>query len=117
MTRDLTWYAIVASGIGGALMIFAALPGLMPVWAGLFFFWLLVKFSRRLFGPSGRWRCLACDYRGPMSTVLQTTRGGLLSLLLLLAMLVPGVLYIVWRWNAPVCPRCGAIKQAVIDPE
>lgn len=115
MNRDLAWYAMVASAVIGALMIFAALPDLMPPWACLFFVWLLVKFSGRLFGPRGRWRCLACGYRGPMSTVLKTTRGGLLSLLLLLAMLVPGVLYIVWRWNAPVCPRCGAVKPAVID--
>jgi len=117
MRRDLTWYAMVASGLAGVLMIIAALPDLLPLWAGLLFVWLLLALSKRLFRPNRQGRCLVCGYHGPISTVLQTTRGGLLALLLLLAMLVPGVLYIIWRWNAPICPRCGAVKQAIIDPE
>lgn len=117
MTRDATWYAMVASGVAGVLMIIAALPELLPIWAGLLFVGLLLALSKRFFRPNRHGRCLVCGYHGQLSTVLKTTRGGLLSLLLLLAMLVPGVLYIIWRWNAPICPRCGAVNHAVIDPE
>ena len=115
MTRDATWYAMVASGLTGALMIVAAFPEFLPLWAALLFASGLLMLSRRLFRPRITRRCLVCDYHGPMSTVLQTTRGGLFALLLLLAMLVPGALYIVWRWNAPICPRCGSIKRAAPD--
>ena len=115
MKRDATWYAMVASGLTGALMIIAALPELLPIWAGLLAVAAVAALSRRLFRPHITRRCLVCDYRGPMITVLQTTRGGLFAVLLFLAVLVPGVLYVIWRWNAPICPRCGSIKRATLD--
>lgn len=115
MKRDAAWYAMTASGLIGALMIIAAFPALLPVWAGVLAVAGVAALSRRLFRPRITRRCLVCDYRGPMTTVLQTTRGGLFAVLLFLAMLVPGVLYVIWRWNSPICPRCGSIKRAVID--
>lgn len=117
MNRDAAWYAMVTSGVAGVLMIIAALPDLLPIWAGLLFVWVLLALSKRIFRPTRQGRCLVCGYQGPLSTVLQTMRGGLLALLLLLAMLVPGVLYIIWRWNAPICPRCRSVNRAIIDPE
>jgi hypothetical protein len=50
-----------------------------------------------------------------MGTVLGSTRGGLLALLLFMAAMVPGVLYIIWRWNTPKCPLCGGVKTIPYD--
>lgn len=115
------WLGIAAAicAVSGIVLLLMALPGLINAPLLLFalapwvlLIWLVSRVRR---AQQVTRRCLICGYIGPMETFLQTARGGCFTLLLLMAAVVPGVLYIIWRWHTPVCPRCSSVNKAVID--
>lgn len=117
--HDGQWWLMVACFWIGLFMLIASSPALLPLAILVPGYFLIRLFRRKSPTPpaqsqSGR-ECLTCNYRGAMGTVLGSTRGGLLAFLLFLAALVPGVLYIIWRWNTPKCPRCGSVKTIPSD--
>jgi hypothetical protein len=117
--NDWLGLAALACAILGTILLLMALPGLgdmlLPL-AGIIPLALLAALMwRTRKAQQLQRRCLICGYRGPMETVLYSARGGCLTFILLMAAIVPGVIYIIWRWGAPVCPRCRSIRQAVPD--
>ena len=62
-------------------------------------------------------RCLACGYEGKMKTWLGNYGGPqFIALLLLLAYIIPGLIFIIWGWGKYKCPNCGALaKNAGIE--
>lgn len=124
MDRKKTDWLGIASlicAVAGTVMLLMALPSLLNVpmlLLGLAPWVLLVLLiSRVRRAQSVVRRCLICGYVGPMETVLYSARGGCFTFILLMAFVVPGVLYMIWRWNTPTCPRCGAVNKAVISDD
>lgn len=116
--RDWSWYVMwIGLTLGPGMAVIGVLPYLDAWMIGLIgvapLVWWMVKVQQSAGRRATQRHCLECGYDGPMGTVLGSLRGGLLAFLLLMAALVPGVLYIVWRWNAPKCPKCGSIRKAV----
>lgn len=68
------------------------------------------------FDNPGR-KCLVCGFEGPMETWLRNySLPQLITLILLLFYLIPGIIFIAWGWGKCKCPRCGALgKNMVLD--
>jgi hypothetical protein len=117
--NDWLGIAALACAILGTILLLMALPSFVDLlWplAGIIPPALLVTIMLRTRRAQRvQRRCLICGFRGPMETVLYSAQGGCLTLILLMAFVVPGVIYMIWRWGAPVCPRCRSIRQAVPD--
>lgn len=106
-----------ACAAGGVLLLFLALPSISAesliavvilsgiVWA--------IRCGYR--SQNQTRRCLDCGFVGTMETVLWSIRGGLACLFWLMCAVLPGIIYVFWRWNTPICPKCRAIGRAVID--
>lgn len=59
-------------------------------------------------------RCLVCDYSGEMKTWLRNYNlPQLITIVLLLFYLVPGIIFIAWGWGKYKCPKCGALAKNV----
>ena len=59
-------------------------------------------------------RCLQCDYRGEMKTWLKYYNlPQLIALILLLAYVIPGIVFIAWAYGKFKCPKCGALDKNV----
>lgn len=59
-------------------------------------------------------QCLTCNYQGTMKTWLSNySFPQLVTLILLLLYLVPGLIFIAWGWGKYKCPRCGALAKNV----
>ncbi len=59
-------------------------------------------------------RCLQCDYRGEMKTWLKHYNlPQLIALIMLVAYVVPGLIFIAWAYGKYKCPNCGALAKNV----
>lgn len=57
-------------------------------------------------------KCLVCGYQGKMKTWLRNYNGPqFIAILLLLAYVIPGLIFITWGWGKYKCPKCGAIGK------
>lgn len=111
------WLMMISAGVGAALLIDLVISSSMaPLILSNGFVGLLIwgYINNKKAAKSER-RCLICGYVGPMETVLWSNKGGCLTVILFFAAVVPVVIYIIWRWNTPVCPRCNAIGKATYD--
>ena len=69
------------------------------------------RFKHSLSNDSNR-QCLVCSYKGYMKTWLGNySLPQLVTLILLLAYVVPGVLFILWGWGKYKCPKCGSVGK------
>ena len=63
---------------------------------------------------SERRRCLVCGFDGMMKTWLSNYNlPQFISIILLLAYIVPGIIFIGWGWKKFKCPTCGALAKNV----
>lgn len=58
--------------------------------------------------------CLTCGYKGYMKTWLGNHSGPqIITLILCLFYLIPGIIFIAWGWGKYKCPKCGALGKNV----
>lgn len=59
-------------------------------------------------------KCLQCGYSGGMKTWLRWySLPQLIAIVLLLAYMLPGIIFIAWAWGKYKCPKCGALAKNV----
>lgn len=59
-------------------------------------------------------RCLVCQYSGEMKTWLGNYNlPQFVAFILLLAYVIPGLIFIGWGWGKYKCPNCGALAKNV----
>lgn len=115
---DYEWWLMVISAVVGAALLLdlvissSMAPLILSNGAIALLIWVYVNNKKT---AKAERRCLICGYVGPMGTVLWSNKGGCLTVILFFAAVVPAVMYVIWRWNTPVCPRCKAIGKATYN--
>ncbi|CAB5507887.1 hypothetical protein [uncultured Gammaproteobacteria bacterium] len=70
--------------------------------------------SSKFTGKPGEHKCINCGYQGKMKTWLGNYMAPqVITLLLLLFYIVPGIIYMIVFWNKNKCPKCGAVGKTI----